>query len=128
LEQAWSSILHSTSQQSKSHIQLSDTLTTHVLEKLKSLQTTFEESRKKHINFAAKLQSSRREKAFMSMEKARRKYEEGCMNVENAKGKFERAPDEKTAEKLKRAWHQEILELNNAKVDTQVSYHLRPDC
>lgn len=42
-------------------------------------------------------------------------YEATCYAVDMAKGKFERA-DEKQKEKMKRSWHQEILDMNNCKV------------
>lgn len=40
-------------------------------------------------------------------------YDAACDSVEAAKGRYERATDERTKIKLKRLWHQDILDMNN---------------
>jgi hypothetical protein len=51
----------------------------------------------------------------LDLAKSKYEYDTACDAVEAAKGRFERAGDEKTKERLKRLWHQDILDMNNRK-------------
>jgi hypothetical protein len=93
---------------------LGDILTQSIAEKLKLLTIRKEDSRKKHVQFVVQYQSER-ERIVSNLEKSRIEYEQSCDAVETAKGRYERAADEKSKEKMKRAWHQGILDMNNLK-------------
>ncbi|XJO71715.1 hypothetical protein BDV3_001184 [Batrachochytrium dendrobatidis] len=110
----WSSILRETTQSAKRHASLADSLHNDIAEQLKALGNRRDESRKKYIVFSQRL-IFEREKMENEIEKAKYKYFESCDMVDSSKAKHERGIDEKSKEKLKRAWHQEILDMNNAK-------------
>eukprot|EP00842_Homolaphlyctis_polyrhiza_P006088 jgi/Hompol1/6480/HPOL_002678-RA len=111
---AWSAILHETMQTSRQHACVAETLAGDVSDALKSLAIKRDESRKKHLAHVNRLLLER-ERNTTETEKARQKYEECCDLVDNAQQKHERATDEKAKDRYKRAWHQDILDMNNAK-------------
>ncbi|KAJ3286768.1 hypothetical protein HK104_008885 [Borealophlyctis nickersoniae] len=114
VHRAWSTILQELEHISKAHLTLSEHLTNDVAEKLKTLATKKDEARKRHIAFSQRL-IAERDKVYGEKDKAKYKYDESCDAVEAAKHKHNRAPDEKSAVKLKKQWHHEIVELNNNK-------------
>ncbi|KAJ3373119.1 hypothetical protein GGF31_001106 [Allomyces arbusculus] len=109
----WSAYLQTMEATAKDRSDLADQLVTQVSDQLKAVCTRTEDSRRKHITFAAKL-ISEQERSLQEKDKAKIKYLQSCEDVEAAKIKYERA-DEKSQEKLKKIWHQQILEMNNAK-------------
>ncbi|KAJ3058788.1 hypothetical protein HK102_010316, partial [Quaeritorhiza haematococci] len=113
-QKAWSTILLETENIAKDRLTFSESLSNDVSDKLKSLALKKEEARKKHITFAQRILAER-EKVYAEKEKAKQKYYESCDVVEMTKMKHDRAPDEKSQGKLKRQWHQEILDMNNNK-------------
>ncbi|KAJ3332582.1 hypothetical protein HDU76_013759 [Blyttiomyces sp. JEL0837] len=114
VDQAWTSILQDTVNRSKAHSTLADALSTNVCEQLKQLTMAKELARKKHLQFAQKLVTER-ERVYAEKERAKRIYDDACDIVEADKTRHDRAVDDKTQEKLKRQWHNDILELNNHK-------------
>ncbi|KAJ3042319.1 hypothetical protein HK097_002069 [Rhizophlyctis rosea] len=114
VQQAWSSIIHETENDAKAHLTLSDSLLHDICEKLKTFANKKDEARKKHITFSHRLLAER-DKIYEEKDKAKYKYDMSCDAVEAAKQKHNRAPDDKSAAKLKRSWHQEIVDLNNNK-------------
>ncbi|KAJ3141924.1 hypothetical protein HK100_005320 [Physocladia obscura] len=56
-----------------------------------------------------------RDFVYAEKDKAKKKYDEACESAENSKSRLERALDEKSRDKLRLAWHQEILEMNDKK-------------
>ena len=56
------------------------------------------------------------DRAERDLAKCKFDYDVACDAVDAAKGKFERATDDRHKEKLKRVWHQEILDMSNQKV------------
>ncbi|KAJ3360064.1 hypothetical protein GGF32_008651 [Allomyces javanicus] len=109
----WSAYLQTMETTAKDRSDLADQLVAQVSDQLKTVCTRTEDSRRKHISFAAKL-ISEQERSLQEKDKAKIKYLQACEDVEAAKLKYERA-DEKSQEKLKKIWHQQILEMNNAK-------------
>ncbi|KAH6570670.1 hypothetical protein BASA50_002805 [Batrachochytrium salamandrivorans] len=110
----WGLILQETTQSAKRHASLADSLLNGVAEQLKGLGFRRDECRKKHLAYAQRLRLER-EKMEAELEKTRSRYFEACDLVDNSKLKNERGSDEKSKEKFKRVWHQEILDMNNAK-------------
>ncbi|KNE71665.1 hypothetical protein AMAG_16220 [Allomyces macrogynus ATCC 38327] len=109
----WSAYLQTMEATAKGRSDLADQMVAQVSDQLKTICTRTEDSRRKHISFAAKL-ISEQERSLQEKDKAKIKYLQACEDVEAAKLKYERA-DEKSQEKLKKIWHQQILEMNNAK-------------
>ncbi|KAL2916688.1 Protein BZZ1 [Polyrhizophydium stewartii] len=111
---AWDAILNETTQSAKRHAATAETFAGELADKLKVLAAKRDESRKKHLVFAQRL-IVEREKTSVEVDKAHQRYDEACDLVESSKAKHDRNQDEKAKDKLKRVWHQEILDMNNAK-------------
>ncbi|KAJ3272404.1 hypothetical protein HDV01_005587 [Terramyces sp. JEL0728] len=114
MKDCWEKIVSDTHQHSRLHAQLADILNQSVADKLKVLAAQTEESRKKQLAFATKLVSEF-DMINQKVDKSRDTYMIACDQVESAREKFERATDEKSVDKCKRFWHQEILDMNNSK-------------
>ncbi|KAI9095141.1 hypothetical protein DFS34DRAFT_187454 [Phlyctochytrium arcticum] len=112
--EAWLDILRNVESASRAHYALHDLLQTNLADKLKQQITRKEESRKKHNMFSTRLVAER-DRLYYDKDKAKSKYDEACEAVDAAKNKHGRAVDERTSEKLKRKWHEEIVDLNNTK-------------
>ncbi|KAJ3302678.1 hypothetical protein HDV03_004798, partial [Kappamyces sp. JEL0829] len=113
-KEAWDRILNDTSEESRLHLHFADLLNDGIIEKLKALSARKEESRKKHLAFCSEFKLEC-EKADKELAKCKLDYDAACDAVDAAKGRFERATDDRQKEKLKRLWHQEILDMNNQK-------------
>ncbi|KAJ3325437.1 hypothetical protein HDV06_004296 [Boothiomyces sp. JEL0866] len=130
MKDCWEKIVSDTNNHSRLHAQLADILNQSVADKLKALSTQTEESRKKQLLFANKL-ANEFESVNQKVEKSRDSYMLACDQVELAREKFERATDEKSIDKCKRYWHQEILDMNNSKnnyllsIDMANKFHQR---
>lgn len=83
-------------------------------EKLKLIAAKKDDARKKHVAFSSRL-IAERDRVYGEKDKAKTKYDAACEAVEVAKNKHNRAPDEKTADKLKKRWNEEIVDCQNAK-------------
>ncbi|KAI9140317.1 hypothetical protein BKA69DRAFT_515846 [Paraphysoderma sedebokerense] len=113
LMQSWTEILSKTETIAKERATYSENLLTEIADKLKSTFYKKEEARKKHLQFASKITTDR-DRILTEKDKAKQAYDESCEAVEAAKLRHEKA-DEKSAEKLKKAWNQAIVDMNNAK-------------
>jgi formin-binding protein 1 len=67
------------------------------------------------------------DKLKQKVQKQQSLYQGSCYAVEMAKGKYERS-DEKSKEKTKRIWHQEILDMNNCKVVGLITFRTSIFC
>ena len=70
---------------------------------------------RQHLQFLQKLLSERN-RLYETVQKTKEIYDKCCDQVELSRQKVERVPDLKSKEKLKRLIHQDILDMNNAKV------------
>ncbi|ORZ40819.1 hypothetical protein BCR44DRAFT_1509213 [Catenaria anguillulae PL171] len=109
----WTGMLTSLEVVAKERNGLADRMISEVSDKMKSAIGQLDGSRKLHLAFTAKMAADV-EKVHQDKDKARIKYLQMCEDVEAAKMRFEKA-DEKKQEQLKKAWHQSIVEMNNAK-------------
>ena len=110
----WEQLMVECLQASQIHSNFGDSLSQFANEQLKKLWSKREESSKKHMQFIQKFLEEGK-KVVDRVEDSRRKYLVQCDNLSLAKGRYERAVDEKTKEKCRQVWHQEILDMNNAK-------------
>lgn len=83
-------------------------------EELKNLSVKKDIVRRKHIKFAMTC-IAERNKLAETVIIAKKIYEERCETVNSSALKFKSATDEKTREKLRRVWHEDILMMNNSK-------------
>ncbi|RIA98362.1 hypothetical protein C1645_731713 [Glomus cerebriforme] len=111
---AWSIILEETENIAKERAKFSETLSTNVMEKVKTVAAKKEEIRKKHMEFAQKLVADR-DKVYAERKKVKARYDECCMEVQNSQQKLDRSSDDKVLEKLKNQKIQDIIEMNNNK-------------
>ncbi|KAE8150782.1 hypothetical protein BDV25DRAFT_105515 [Aspergillus avenaceus] len=84
-----------------------------VAEPLKHVATQYEEIRKCHVDFHAKLEKER-ESAYGDLKKAKGKYDGACQEVEGKRKKMESSFDHSKT-KAQTAYQQQILEMNNVK-------------
>ncbi|KAJ3289766.1 hypothetical protein HDU79_003814 [Rhizoclosmatium sp. JEL0117] len=114
VEKAWNSVIEATECRSKAHLAHAEALVDVVCEKLKSLIAKKDDARKKHMGFSQKMMNER-DGVYAEKDKAKKKYDDACEAVESIKAKYDRASDDKSREKYKLGWHQEILDMNNKK-------------
>ncbi|CAG8627980.1 13940_t:CDS:10, partial [Cetraspora pellucida] len=111
---AWTAILEETENVAKERFKFSESLSTVIMERVKTVAIKKEETRKKHIMFAQKLKSDR-DKIFNEMQKAKEHYYECCVEAQSSKQKQERAPDERILDKLRKQTLDDVVEMNNSK-------------
>ncbi|KAI9208006.1 uncharacterized protein BJ171DRAFT_472287 [Polychytrium aggregatum] len=110
----WSDILKETESVARNHSDYSDSLNVRVVERIKTIRLRHEESRKKNLTFCQRLVAER-DKIYDETAQAKHKYDVTCDLVDTAKSKHDRAIDERTREKHKLTYHQEILDMYNNK-------------
>ncbi|PGG97790.1 hypothetical protein AJ79_09088 [Helicocarpus griseus UAMH5409] len=84
-----------------------------VAEPLKQAATRFEELRKSHADYAAKLEKER-DATYSDLKKTKGKYDGACQEVENRRKKMESSFDH-SKQKAQVAYQHQILEMNNVK-------------
>jgi Skp family chaperone for outer membrane proteins len=87
-----------------------------VAEPLKHAAVQYEELRKCHVDFHAKLEKER-EASLSELKKVKGKYDGACQEVESRRKKMESAFDH-SKNKAQTVYQQQILEMNNVKVTT----------
>ncbi|CAG8633452.1 10160_t:CDS:10 [Dentiscutata erythropus] len=107
-------ILEETENIAKVRFKFSESLSTVVMERVKTVAVKKEEIRKKHMMFAQKLKSDR-DKIYNETQKAKEHYYECCVEAQSSKQKQERAPDERLLEKLRKQTLDHVIEMNNSK-------------
>lgn len=86
---------------------------------MKVLGSRYEEIRKRHIDYAEKLEKER-DAAYSDLKKTKAKYDSSCQEVENKRKKAESAFDYSKA-KAQNAYQQQVSEMNNIK-NTYIIY------
>ncbi|PKY15196.1 hypothetical protein GLOIN_2v1482746 [Rhizophagus irregularis DAOM 181602=DAOM 197198] len=105
---AWSVILEETDNIAKERAKFSETLSTNVMEKVKTVATRKEEIRKKHMEFAQKLVTDR-DKIYSERKKVKTRYDECCVEVQSSQQRLDRSTDDKVLEK-------QLQELNESRI------------
>ncbi|CAG8576472.1 4892_t:CDS:10 [Diversispora eburnea] len=111
---AWARILEETENVAKERYKFSESISTKIMEELKTVSIKKEEMRKKHIQFSNKL-ALERDKMYSENQKAKARYNESCLEALNSQQKQEKAPDEKVLEKLRKQTQEAIIDMNNNK-------------
>lgn len=88
-------------------------LVVQVAEPLKQVATQYDELRKCHVDFHAKLEKER-DASYSDLKKMKGKYDGACQEVENRRKKMESSFDH-GKQKSQTAYQQQIMEMNNAK-------------
>lgn len=85
-----------------------------IAEPLKQLATRFEDLRKSHAEYAAKLEKER-DASYGDLKKTKGKYDGVCQEVENRRKKIDSSFDY-GKQKAQNAYQQQLMEMHNVKV------------
>ncbi|KAF7550167.1 hypothetical protein G7046_g8100 [Stylonectria norvegica] len=107
----WATQLTTLESRAGEHDRYANTLISQVAEPLKYFGTRFEELRKRHAEYAEKLERER-ETSYAELRKTKTKYDTVCQEVETRRKKSESHYDKAKAQS---AYHQQLYEMNNAK-------------
>lgn len=97
-------------------------LVVQVVEPLKAVAAQYEDLRKCHTEFYAKLEKER-DSAYSDLKKTKGKYDGACQEVESRRKKMESSYDSSKT-KAQAAYQQQIWEMNNVKVSCHLGRSL----
>lgn len=109
----WTTQLTTLESRAAEHDGFGNNLIYKVAEPLKALGTRFEEIRKRHAEYAEKLEKER-DGTYGDLRKMKGKYDAACQEVEHKRKKAESALDFSKA-KAQNAYQQQILDMHNVK-------------
>ncbi|TFB07661.1 Protein BZZ1, partial [Trichoderma ghanense] len=107
----WSTQLTTLESRASEHDRYANSLISQVAEPLKFYNTRFEELRKRHADYAEKLEASR-DASYADLRKVKTKYDATCQDLESKRKKTESHHDKSKAQS---AYQQQLLDMNNAK-------------
>ncbi|KAF4626628.1 hypothetical protein G7Y89_g11529 [Cudoniella acicularis] len=109
----WTTQLTTLESRAAEHDKYGGELILQLADPLKVIATRYEELRKRHVEFADKLEKER-DSTYGELRKMKGKYDTTCQEVENKRKKSESAFDYSKT-KAANAYQQQILEMNNVK-------------
>ncbi|PYH88064.1 putative actin polymerization protein Bzz1 [Aspergillus ellipticus CBS 707.79] len=109
----WTTQLNAVEAHAGERDQFGTDLLVHVAEPLKQAASQYEELRKCHVDFHAKLEKER-DSSYSDLKKVKGKYDGACQEVEARRKKMESSFDH-SKPKAQAAYQQQILEMNNVK-------------
>ncbi|KAL7810302.1 hypothetical protein V8C44DRAFT_332880 [Trichoderma aethiopicum] len=107
----WSTQLTTLESRASEHDHYANGLIAQVAEPLKFYSTRFEELRKRHADYAEKLEASR-DACYADLRKVKSKYDAKCQDLETKRKKTESHHDKSKAQS---AYQQQLFDMNNAK-------------
>ncbi|KAL2264804.1 hypothetical protein VTJ83DRAFT_7314 [Remersonia thermophila] len=107
----WATHLTTLEARADEHERYGNDLITKVADPLKHMSTRFEELRKRHAEYAEKLEKER-DASYAELRKMKGKYDAACQEVESKRKKTETAFDKAKAQS---SFQQQVLEMNNVK-------------
>ena len=110
----WGVQLNTLESRASEHEQYASALVTNLADPLKHLASRYEELRKLHVDYAAKLEKER-DSTYAELNKQKGKYHSVCQEVENRRKKTDGAFDY-GKEKARKAFDQQQVEMRNVKV------------
>jgi hypothetical protein len=110
----WGLQLSTLESRASEHEKFAGALITNLADPLKHLATRYEELRKYHADYAAKLEKER-DGTYADLRKTKGKYDSVCQEVENRRKKIDGAFDH-GRQKARNAFEQQQLEMRNVKV------------
>jgi hypothetical protein len=118
----WNTQLTTLEQRAADHDKFAGQLVANLAEPLKQLAYRYEELRKLHTDYAAKLEKER-DNSYGDLRKMKGKYDSVCQEVENRRKKQDGAFDY-GKQKAQAAFAQQTSEMHNVKVEFA---HIRED-
>jgi hypothetical protein len=110
----WTTQLTTLEQRAAEHEKFSTSLVANLAEPLKILANRYEELRKLHIEYNAKLEKER-DSSYGDLRKMKGKYDSACQEVENRRKKIDGAFDSGKG-KAQVAYQQQMSDMHNVKV------------
>jgi hypothetical protein len=110
----WSVQLNTLEARAAEHDRLAGQLISSVAEPLKHMEAKYEDLRKKHVEYAGKLEKER-EASYADLKKTKGKYDSICQDVENRRKKTDTSFDH-GKQKAQSAFYQHQGEMRNTKV------------
>ena len=107
----WTTQLTTLEARADEHDRLGTELISRVAQPLQVLQTRFEELRKRHVEYAEKLEKER-DSSYSELRKVKAKYDGACQEVESKRKKTESSFGQAKAQS---AYQQQTIEMNNVK-------------
>jgi len=110
----WTTILDDVENLSKEREMLANSFNAQVADPIRNLQVRCDELRKKHVDFADKLEEER-DKVYKDLKETKKAYDARCETLESKRSKKERAYDVEKS-KASSSYDKHLHEANNAKV------------
>ncbi len=110
----WNVQLTTLESRAAEHDQFGSQLLSNLADPLKQLATRYEDLRKAHADYAAKLEKER-DSSYGELRKMKGKYDSSCQEVESRRKKTESSFDH-SRNKAQNALGQQMAEMNNVKV------------
>lgn len=110
----WTTQLSTLESRAAEHDRFSSELVLHIADPLKQLASRYEELRKSHADYAARLEKER-DGSYGDLRKAKSRYDGVCQEVENRRKRIESSFDH-GKQKAQNAYQQQILDMHNVKV------------
>ncbi|KAL1842643.1 hypothetical protein VTJ49DRAFT_4554 [Mycothermus thermophilus] len=107
----WTTHLTTLEARADEHERYGNDLITKVADPLKHISARFEELRKRHAEYAEKLEKER-DASYAELRKMKGKYDAACQEVESKRKKTESAFDKAKAQS---SFQQQVLDMNNVK-------------
>lgn len=124
----WERVVLETLEAAHFHSIFADTMAGKIQETLKVFCADREVSRRKHVQYLSQFLAER-DSIFQQVESSKELYQTKCNSVQSSKARYEKAGDEKTKERYQRLWHEDILDMGNAKnsylIDIEMANSLR---
>ena len=110
----WTTQLSTLESRAAEHDRFSSELISQLADPLKNLAARYEELRKSHAEYAAKLEKER-DASYGNLKKTKSRYDGACQEVENKRRKIDSSFD-RSKQKAQNAYQQQIMDMHNVKV------------
>ena len=110
----WTTQLSTLEARAGDHDRFASDLLSQLADPLKNAAVQFEEMRKRHAEYAGKLEQER-DSSYVELGKVKSKYDASCQELENRRKKAQSSFDHAKS-KAQSAYHQQNLDMHNVKV------------
>lgn len=117
----WTTQLTTLESRAAEHDRYSSELILQIADPLKNLAARYEEIRKSHAEYAAKLERER-DLSYGDLKKTKGRYDGACQEVESRRKKTETSFDH-GKNKAQSAYQQQIMEMHNVKVRPYLEHY-----
>lgn len=115
----WTTQLSTLESRAAEQDRFSSELISQIADPLKNLAARYEELRKNHAEYAAKLEKER-DASYGNLKKTKSRYDGACQEVENKRRKIDSSFD-RSKQKAQNAYQQQVMDMHNVKVRVYLS-------